>query len=58
VLTAKKGGILGVLAGKQGGGAGKKAFFSLFHFLVVFLVCKLLSVSLFRAICPCKKNRA
>jgi hypothetical protein len=58
-LTAKKSLFLGVLAGKWGGGAKQKAFyFALYHFLVVFLVCKLLSVSVFRAICLSKINRA
>jgi len=39
VLTAKKGLFWGVLTGKQGVGARKRAFyFALFHVLVVFLI--------------------
>jgi len=51
VLTAKKGRFLDALAGKRGVRAGKKAFcFSLFHVLVIFIVRKLLSVSIFQKI--------
>jgi hypothetical protein len=44
VLTAKKSSFWGVLAGKPGVDARKKAFyFALFHVLVVFSVCRSLS---------------
>jgi hypothetical protein len=47
------------LAGKQEAGAAKKAFyFAFFHVLVVFCVCKLLSVRIFRKILASQKNRA
>jgi hypothetical protein len=50
---------LGVLAAKQGVCADKKAFyFALIHVLVVFCVCKLLSVRIFPKIRAAKKNRA
>jgi hypothetical protein len=56
VLTAKRGLFLGVLAGKQGFRAGKKAFyFALFHVFVVFFFRKLLSVRIFRNMCGSKK---
>jgi hypothetical protein len=59
VLTAKKGLFLGVLPVKQEVRANKKAFyFELCHGLVVFFVCKSLSVRIFQKIQPCKKNRA
>jgi hypothetical protein len=52
-------GFLGVLAGKQRVGAGKKAFyFALFHFLVVFYLCNSLSVRIFWNIFAFKINRA
>jgi len=51
--------FLVVLAGKQGFGVGEKAlYFALFHVLMVFCVCKLLSGRFFWKICPFKKNRA
>ena len=59
VLTAKMGRFLGVLAAKQGVEAVQKAFyFSLFQVLVVFCVCKLLSVRILRKILASQKNRA
>jgi hypothetical protein len=59
VMTARKGLFWGVLAGKQGMLWRKKAFyFALFHVLVVFRVCKLLSVRIFRQIFRFKINRA
>ena len=59
VLTAKMGLFWVVLAGKQGLRVGKKTpYFALFHILVVFCVCKLLSGKIFRRIRASKKNRA
>ena len=59
VLTAKKGRFLGVLPGKKRFGAKEKAFyFALCHVLVVFSICKLLSVNLFPKNSASKINRA
>jgi hypothetical protein len=59
VLTAKNGPFLGVLAGNRGVGREKKAFyFALFHVLVVFCFCMLLSGSLLQIPAGSKKNRA
>jgi hypothetical protein len=58
-LTAKKGLFWDVLAGKQGLGAHKKAFyFALFHVLMVFYVCKSLAGSVFPKIRRSQINRA
>jgi hypothetical protein len=59
VLTEKKGLFLGVLAGKQGFGAGQKpSFFAFLHVFVVFFFCKYLKFRIFRKIDLSKKNRA
>jgi len=59
VLTAKMGLIWVVLAGKQRMSTWKKTlYFALFHVFVVFYVCKLLPVRIFRKIFVSKKNRA
>jgi hypothetical protein len=49
----------GVLAGKPGVEAGKRAFcFALLHVLVVLRICKFLPIRAFRKIKALKKNRA
>jgi len=59
VLTAIKSLFWVVLAGKRGLWRREKTlYFALFHVLMVFYICKLLSGRIFWKICPFKKNRA